>query len=173
MAQNISGTNAFTTNFNVGVPEQTDNANIIQAFTEYHYGPNYNGVGNPGGMEGHLQTITTNIQTLNNELDVISITTFNQQSVSYGLVLTDRDKIVEINSASATTVTVPLNSSVAFPVGSSINILQTGAGQVTIAGAGGVTINATPGLKLRTQWSFATLIKRATNTWVLMGDITA
>lgn len=172
MAQNISGTNAFTTNFNVGVPEQTDNANIIQAFTEYHYGPNYNGVGNPGGMEGHLQTITTNIQTLNNELDVISITTFNQQSASYGLVLTDRDKIVEINSPSATTVTVPLNS-VDFPIGSSINILQTGAGQVTIAGAGGVTINATPGLKLRSQWSFATLIKRATNTWILMGDITA
>lgn len=173
MAQNISSTNAFTTNFEVGVPEQTDEANIIQAFTEYHYGPNYNGVGSPGGIEGHLQTLTTDIQTLNNEVDTVLTASFNQQASSYTLVLADKDKIVEISSASATTVTVPLNSSVAFPVGSSINILQTGAGQVTIAGAGGVTVNATPGLKLRTQWSFATLIKRATNTWVLIGDIVA
>jgi hypothetical protein len=166
MAQNISNTNAFTTNFEVGVPEQTDEANIVQAFTEYHYGPNYNGVGNPGGIEGHLQDLTDSIQ---NALTV----EFNPQGTSYALVLGDKDKIVEINSASATTLTVPLNSTVAFPIGSSINILQTGAGQVTVAGAGGVTINATPGLKLRTQWSFATLIKRATNTWVLIGDTAA
>lgn len=47
-----------------------------------------------------------------------------------------------------------------------------GAGQVTVGGAG-VTINATPGLKLRTQWSSATLIKRATDTWVAVGDLSA
>jgi hypothetical protein len=98
---------------------------------------------------------------------------FNQKTASYTLVLTDRDKVVEISNAGATTLTVPLNSSVAFPVGSSITILQTGAGQITVAGASGVTVNATPGLKLRTQWSVATLIKRATDTWVLMGDLSA
>jgi hypothetical protein len=69
------------------------------------------------------------------------------------------------------TVTVPLNSSVAFPIGTAIDILQTGSSQVTLAGASGVTINATPGLKLRTQWSSATLIKRDTNTWLAMGDM--
>ena len=52
-------------------------------------------------------------------------------------------------------------------------LLQTNTGQVTVVGAGGVTINASPGLKLRTQWASATLIKRAENTWVLVGDITA
>lgn len=99
---------------------------------------------------------------------------FNQQTgTTYSPVLTDRDKIVELNNASAITLTVPLNSSVAFPVGSSITLLQTGAGQVTVAGAGGVTVNGTPGLKLRTQWSFATLIKRATDTWVISGDLSA
>jgi hypothetical protein len=51
-------------------------------------------------------------------------------------------------------------------------LLQTNTGQVTVAGAGGVTINGNPGLKLRAQWSSATLIKRAENTWVLVGDIT-
>lgn len=98
---------------------------------------------------------------------------FNQQTTSYSLVLADRDKIVEVNSASGTTLTVPLDSSVNFPVGSSVTILQTGSGQVTIAGAGGVTVNGTPGLKLRTQWSFATIIKRAANTWVVSGDLSA
>jgi len=80
-------------------------------------------------------------------------------SVSYTLVLTDKNKIVEISNASGNTLTVPLNSIVAFPVGSQITILQTGAGQTTITPAtAGVTINGTPGLKLRAQWSSATLI---------------
>lgn len=104
---------------------------------------------------------------------VPSITTINQQAGSYTTVLADRDKLVEVSNASGVTVTIPLNSSVAYPVGTSIDILQTGAGQVTIAGAAGVTVNATPGLKLRTQWSSATLFKRATDTWVVFGDLSA
>ena len=97
----------------------------------------------------------------------------NAQTASYTLVLADKNKVVEMNVGSANTLTVPLNSSQAFPVGSQINILQTGSGQTTITATGGVTINATPGLKMRAQWSYATLIKRATDTWVLVGDISA
>jgi hypothetical protein len=89
---------------------------------------------------------------------------------SYTLVLTDNGDIVEMSGGG--TLTVPTNASVAFPVGAQINLLQTGALQVTVGGAG-VTINATPGLKLRAQWSSATLIKRATDTWVLVGDLSA
>jgi hypothetical protein len=97
----------------------------------------------------------------------------NAQSESYTLVLADKDKIVEMSNASANTLTVPLNATVAYPVGTQINIIQTGAGQTTVAATGGVTINSTPGLKIRAQWSSATLIKRATNTWVLVGDLSA
>jgi hypothetical protein len=104
---------------------------------------------------------------------VPSLTAINQQAAAYTTVLTDRDKLVEVSSASGVTVTIPTNASVAYPVGTSIDILQTGSGQVTIAAAGGVTVNATPGLKLRTQWSSATLFKRATDTWVVFGDLTA
>ena len=78
-----------------------------------------------------------------------------------------------MNVAGANTIGVPLNSSVAFAVGTQVNVLQTGAGQTTIQAAAGVTVNATPGLKLRTQWSSATLIKRATDTWALVGDLSA
>ena len=98
---------------------------------------------------------------------------FNQRTASYTLALSDRDRIVEVSSGSGTTITVPLDSSVNFPTGSSVTILQTNTGQVTIAGTGGVTVNGTPGLKLRTQWSMATLIKRAANTWVVSGDLSA
>lgn len=173
MAQNISETNAFTTNFEVGVPEQTDEADIVQAFTEYHYGPNYNGIGNPGGIEGHLQDLTDSIQNVTDNLSDVLTVGFSTRPPLDTFVIENKDKIVEVNSASAVTLTVPANSSVPFEIGSSINILQTGSGQVTISPAGGVTVNGTPGLKLRTQWSFATLIKRSTNSWLLVGDTVA
>jgi hypothetical protein len=95
------------------------------------------------------------------------------QTASYTLVLTDKNKIVEMGVGSANNLTVPPNSSVAFPVGSQINILQTNTGQTTIVAGAGVTVNATPGLKIRAQWSSATLIKRATDTWVLIGDLSS
>jgi hypothetical protein len=97
----------------------------------------------------------------------------NAQAASYTLVLADKNKIVEMGVGSANNLTVPLKSCVAFPIGSQINILQTGTGQTTIVATGGVTIDATPGLKMRARWSYATLIKRATDTWVLVGDISA
>jgi hypothetical protein len=105
---------------------------------------------------------------------VPSRTPIVQKTDSYTLSsLTERDSLIEMGKSTAQTLTIPANSSVAYPVGTSIDILQTGAGQVTIAGAGGVTVNATPGLKLRAQWSSATLFKRATDTWVVMGDLSA
>lgn len=102
------------------------------------------------------------------------LTTNAQTGTTYTLVLTDQNNtLIECSNASAITVTVPPNSSVAFAVGAQINILQTGAGQVTIAAGAGVTVNATPGLKFRAQWSSATLIKRSTDGWVLVGDLSA
>jgi hypothetical protein len=121
-------------------------------------------------------TVTLNAtQTLTNKtlVDVKTQISTNAQAASYTLVLSDRDKIVEIGNASANTLTIPLNSSVAFPIGTTILFVQTGAGQTTITPTGGVTINGTPGLKLRTQWSSATLIKRGTDTWLAMGDLSA
>lgn len=95
------------------------------------------------------------------------------QTASYTAVLSDSGKIVEIASASANTFTIPPNSSVAFPVGTQITVVQTDTGQTTITAGSGVTINATPGLKLRDRWSSATIIKRATDTWLAVGDLSA
>ena len=84
-----------------------------------------------------------------------------------------RDTLVECNKATGFTITIPLNATTSFPVGTSIDFLQIGAGQVTFDKVVGVTLNATPGFKLRSQWSSATLFKRATDSWVLMGDLSA
>lgn len=97
----------------------------------------------------------------------------NEQIIPYTLVLTDKDKLVEMNSGSSNTLTIPTNAAVEYPVGTEIKVVQTGSGQTTIAGASGVTVNGTPGLKLRAQWSVATLIKRASNTWLVRGDLSA
>lgn len=99
--------------------------------------------------------------------------TLNAQTASYTLVLADQGKSVEVAVAGANTLTVPPNSSVAFPTGTTILIVQTGAGQTTLTAGAGVTINSTPGLKLRAQWSAATLVKRAENTWLAFGDLSA
>jgi len=96
-----------------------------------------------------------------------------QTGTSYTLQLTDLAKLITLSNTSAITLTIPLESSVAFVIGDRIDILQSNTGQVTIAGAGGVTVNATPGLKLRARWSSATLIKLDTNSWVVIGDMQA
>lgn len=87
--------------------------------------------------------------------------------------LDERDSLIEVDSQSPVTITIPRNSSVAFPVGTALDILGVNTGLITIAGAQGVTVNATPGLKLRTQWSSCTLFKRGENAWVVYGDLKA
>jgi hypothetical protein len=128
-----------------------------------------------GNAGKYLQTdgTTASWEVLDLDSKADKLLSTNAQTASYTLVLSDADKMVEMNVASANDLTVPLDSSVAYPVGTQINILQTGAGQTTIVATGGVTIDGTPGLKLRTQWSSATLIKRATDTWVAIGDLVA
>jgi len=100
-------------------------------------------------------------------------TTFNAQTgTSYTLVLTDAGKIVTMSNASANTLTIPPNSSVAFPTGTIINIVQYGAGQTTIAPGSGVTLNSADSkTKLRVQNSPSSIVKTDTNVWLLFGDI--
>jgi hypothetical protein len=104
---------------------------------------------------------------------VYADTVTNAQAAAYTLALADNGKMIEMSVGSANALTVPSNANVAFPVGTTLTVLQTGSGQTTLTPQSGVTINGTPGLKLRTQWSSATLIKRASDTWVALGDLAA
>jgi hypothetical protein len=91
-------------------------------------------------------------------------------SVSRTLILSDAGKLLRMNGSN-TTVTVPADGSVNFPIGTQITVMQGATGPVQFAAASGVTIQVTPGLKLRTQFSVATLIKTASNNWLLFGDL--
>jgi hypothetical protein len=97
----------------------------------------------------------------------------NRQTASYTLALGDSNDLVEMNVATANNLTVPLNSSVAFPIGTKIDIAQYGAGQTTVVATSGVTVRSAGGaLKLSVQYSGATLVKIGTDEWYLFGDIT-
>jgi hypothetical protein len=105
---------------------------------------------------------------------VVSVDAFNAQTgTSYTPVISDRGLIVTMNNASAQTLTIPPNSSVAFVIGNSFQVIGLGAGEVTMVAGSGVTLRATPGLKLRAQYSSVTCIKIATDEWVLVGDLEA
>lgn len=81
----------------------------------------------------------------------------------------DRDKYIRFTNGSAIAVTVPQNSSVAYPVGTEIDVIQAGAGAITVGGTG-VTLNAVSGdLVTGTQYSAFTLKKVATDTWDVIG----
>jgi hypothetical protein len=111
---------------------------------------------------------------------VSQVRTINAQSgTTYTFVLADGSQaggwpLVTFGSGSATTVTVPTNSSVAFPVGCQIECSQVGAGKVTFAGAGGVTINSYGTNKsIAGEYVGVTLMQTAANTWLLEGNLIA
>lgn len=126
---------------------------------------------------GNLSSITstgtlTSLAVTGNAVSHIAFNT--TPTGAYTVVLADDGKVVEIPAAGA--VTIPSDATTNFPIGTQITILQTTSGQVTLVGAttpNAVTVNATPGLKLRAQWSSCTLIKRGVNVWIAMGDLTA
>ena len=109
-----------------------------------------------------------------NSLATAQIALNAQTGTTYTAVLGDDGDLVTLDNASAITFTVPPNSSVAFGIGTQINIMQLGAGQVTIAAGAGVTLRSA-GSKLKTnaQYAVATCCKIATDTWVVVGNLSA
>ena len=98
-----------------------------------------------------------------------------QTGTTYTTVLNDNGKLITLTNASAIAVTIPLNSSVTYPVGAQLNFAQLGAGQVTVSGAGGVTVVSTGATasapKARAQYSTLTAVQTSTDNWIVMGDI--
>ena len=123
-----------------------------------------------GGTSGAL--------TLSYDYAAGSKVTLNAQTATYTVVLADADqKLVTMSVAGANDFQIPTNANVAFPVGTVINVIQIGAGQTTIKAvtSGTTTISSTGASaiapKLRAQFSAASCIKVATDTWYVVGDI--
>jgi hypothetical protein len=102
----------------------------------------------------------------------ITQTLNSQTGTSYTLVLTDANKLVELNNAAAITLTLPPS---VFSVGQSVDVYQRGAGQVTFTQGSGVTIRSTGATstapKARVQYSAATVICIGASEFLVVGDL--
>lgn len=111
---------------------------------------------------------TTNLPAQFGSSDYATPGAFNAQTgTTYTLALTDQLNGIQVTNASAITVTVPTNASVAFPIYCRIPIRQGGAGAITLSGAPGVTLNAPNGSATTGTGDGRVLEKVATNTWVI------
>lgn len=93
-----------------------------------------------------------------------------QVGTSYTPVIGDAGKLVTLSNAAAISVSLPQDSDVAFITGTQIHFSQVGAGAVTFAAGTGATVNAIA-LGMSAQYGVATAIKRAANTWLLVGSL--
>lgn len=123
----------------------------------------------PTGATGVGATGATGVAGSFATAQVVSTPTFTTNN--YQLVAGDLGKMLLVtNGVTAGTVTV--GTSLGFVAGQRIDLLATGSGQITVV-ADGATLSGTPGLKLRTQYSSATLFCVGTNSFVLVGDLSA
>ena len=116
-----------------------------------------------------LDTTSTGIAVTGGVVSQIPI---NAETASYTLVLGDQGGLVEVTSSSATTVTIPPQSSVAYETGTQIIVQRQGTGAVTIVAGSGVTAqSANNQLKIRARYGACVLIKKASDTWAVIGDM--
>ena len=161
-----NGSSTWTQLTYFGGTGPTGPAVAISGPTGYTFTTEATGIGFTGG----------GISSVSTTGDLVTVTigggTAAQKTANYTLALSDSNGSVEMSSASTTTVTVPLNSSVPFLSGASVQILRGGTGEVGITGASGTTLRSAQNFSnLNYQYSTATLTKTATNTWYLSGDL--
>jgi hypothetical protein len=160
--------NTTTKTINIGSQLLTDSAvgNINIGTSTLSNGAISNiNIGSSGSSTTFAGTVS--IPGLNKNLDIIPAKT-GAYTISSG----DQNDLIELNGGFNITVPADGTGGFTFPTGTQINFLNIGTGVITFVGSS-ATVNGTPGLKLRAQWSSATLIKRAANTWVVVGDLTA
>lgn len=127
----------------------------------------------PAGSDP-VSSIDDTLVTMAGEIELATKdVVFNAQTgTTYTLALTDRGKTVTLSNASAITVTVPPQSSVTWPAGARIDLVQLGAGQVTVFPGSGVTISSyLSKTKLVGQYAGGTLIRTGSDTWILIGAL--
>jgi hypothetical protein len=152
----VGTTNTQTlTNKTLTSPKINENVAVTATATELNY------------VDGVTSAIQTQIDSKVDKTYSIIAAKTGAYTVASG----DESDLIQLNGTF--TVSIPTDATFNFAVGTVIDVLNIGTGVITISAVtpGTTTVNGTPGLKLRSQWSAASLIKRAANTWVVIGDL--
>jgi hypothetical protein len=165
LTTNSSGTLSWTTAAVTITDNTSDSGTNYIAFTTATTGTITAARVSTTGLTFTPSTGTIGATAANINGTVTALLTENSKSTDHTLALVDRNRVVNMNNAAAATVTIPLNSSVAFPTGSVVYINRTGAGSVTLAVAGGVTINKTGTLSTNEELYVR---KRGENSWLVV-----
>jgi hypothetical protein len=172
------------------IPGYEDAADIQEALRLYHYGsttiPTDNTLGTANGINtksiaGHLQTLSNRISTevtdrtnadTNIQNQINKMSSVITKGTDFTLQIEDISKTILLSTSGSISLTVPVNSSVAIPVGSRYILIEMGSGITTFTPAAGVTINSKNSqLFIDEQYGQVTLLKVAENSWVAYGDI--
>jgi hypothetical protein len=123
-------------------------------------------------VDGDVLT-AANVNSITEGVNDLAFGQFNAQTgTTYTLALTDVAKVVTLSNAAAITLTVPPESSVAWPAGTTIVLAALGAGTVTVTEGSGVTVNSVgDAVDIGAQYGVATLLKTGTDTWLLFGNL--
>lgn len=123
-------------------------------------------IGNDGAQPIDADVARTSMGAMKAKANIFTIT------ASTTLDLTHTESLLRVNSSNAVTITIPLNSSVAFAIGSCITITKIGTGDVTISPSTGVTLNSKDSARtIDGQFSAVTLYKVATDEWDMWGAL--
>ncbi len=98
----------------------------------------------------------------------------NPQTDSYTVTSADNGKDVWIAKETAAALTIPTQSSGAFPEKTYFFVTRAGAGSLAITGASGVTVNASGGrLNIAEQYGTVLVRKTASDTWLVTGNLSS
>ena len=151
----------------VSVPHATQHSDVNDAIEALEAKVGVDGSAVATSHDYKISAVETDVTNIN------ELQRNTQTGTSYTLVLGDAGKLVERNNASPNTLTIPPNSSVAFPTGTQILVTQLGAGTTTLAAGAGVTIRSKDSnLAMNGRYTGVTLIKRGTDEWYAIGDLT-
>lgn len=125
------------------------------------------------------ETVATTLAAITREVEVVAIpssaTYVAISSSTHTVVASNLDKLIEVTHATGTTVTIPSDpSDTTFPIGWSAEFRQMGDGRITFQATSPATLISTEGyVKTRLKYSSAIIEKRASNSWILIGDLDA